>query len=1846
MASYGSVSALELHHRPSRRNKVLFSILAVASVLFFAALVFSGNTLIPRGQFSDLLGTRQAIPKSEVSQSSPKHQPDFIANWGNQTPTAKIYARNSPIRDGVVDFYFHFPSGSSKLRAPNWFMGIPVHGRGKAALKQVEVAFFKGQIHEMPVSSTASHPMNRKLLMKKKFSSKPKKGTGPSRATASQSFSSLSGKSNTGKDSSSQASDTSGDSSSSGLGPVNCCLPSCAQAPKISNLFNGCQKCSNKQDMEQCANVMQFKKVGGFQACRKLAGPTGTIKPNNVLPQFFDAKQCSNFGGTSQASIQNSTPLPVPACAIDRNSKFAGCSACANIKEYPAEDSCICDIVSSKSKLVVGVTVVVRSDQLTCPKLPTLATIGSTSSQTSSSKKQKSSATSPSTKQKSSAKVCSHDASKLNGNGQGCSTCQGKRSTPATQDTPGNDYWACSQCRDKNICNFNCKLNTQFKVWECTTSNSESQKTESPSSQPEPQCMSDPKLNWKSSSNLNKCQGFMCRKAGLLPSGEFGRLPYPKVNSYPKSLTNQDCCPFLAQGLTPASCHSMYGCEVPPYMKDAKTEWDIKDQVQSCKNFFCLQGVSSPAVWSQKKGDSKFADGKNKGRSACCEKLLASVPDGKETWCHSGPIPMDAEECKSFLCQQEPMIFNSGDSYFLWEEQHRSFGSRNILAMPPSPSKKMPSSSLANEDSSKGATMAASTQPHPASKGLDPNVGTCVQLLELSGISSWETSQHCVTEEDTAIEEKDETKEGEHSEGNHPVANHPVANQPEADHSEADHPEAEEVLEHNEIQSEEIPGFECSEEGPAALPLLPGADVLGYTYDPDFGMADCNFDRCVMRPFIKFTFKDCKVVETPAGQFKVPDQIYAANLYETTAKTHIYANAKEEKMALAVEAKISASYGAGSASMSMAYSQSGDSASKQHVAVRKIDVHLYRLTLLTTPSFDHLRPEFVDAFKSLPARFEDNAHEYLQFAREWGRYVPSSGTFGGSLEIKMKFFSGSSDQKQDFSVGVEAAYDSGMFSVAGSASVTSNKQIKEIEDKNEISIDSSGGDPAVAALIADLKSPEEMTYREDVEKWLVSLPRFPRLVEDWPVLSVITKFIPSSPSSDGFDPFTRKQALLQAMRILHDVDTKRFFDTRKCTPPIAPDPLPPLSDPAKESAAKVVPKDAGDVIVVPGKSVTKNLGVVQIFQHQSYQGKQLGLVAGNYDCDQLRDMSFDWVNSISSVKIDKNYFLFAYDQPGFQGASRSWAEGQDWNLHDWNDRIQSIRVVDQAEKENSNHWQVGETTCHSFEGQAARKIAAVAAAAAEVAAAAKTKADSEARIQLINSRKKKPLPSGKDSIAFNDYDRMNVGQCLSFDAMSNGGIYVYMFSSPVSQSDAFSFHVGTSEVKFEKGFSGTVIKKTDATNALAFGQSQLSQNVWFCVYPDADDKSITVFSYGRGSHTLFEVTQKDPVMINYFALDCSREAFYRNIAVIKASRLLDTVSSFNRACKITNCERSQESESESGTCACEKCEFGYQPYNNNQECVVADECIAQFGCLSAEPPLCTCEECCCGLSYDPSTNNCINANLVSFLDPSGLSHGNAVVEPNFLLDPFSDYHHNKMSTKFQYGGSYRLKKLMFSCTETNVQNIRVSYDTSKPALGFVDYDSTHLIKNSEAAGKFDFSLYDNLRKSISANPLYSASGFLNLDEVKLEQVSLTSMAKNAGNSLKDTFKFLSEGAQQFAKDFEKNVEDVKNKATQLVIDVKAKTEEIVKVADVEFKKFMKAADKAYKDVVSTAQKVSQGAVDFVSQNADLLKTVNGIAGGVGAALVTALPQLMNLIPGWCVVAHTRNTNYPCRPHDF
>jgi DNA uptake protein ComE-like DNA-binding protein len=1767
-SGYGSLGAFSAIHRPTRRKKILSIIIAVASILLCAALVsvgksrFLGSSLT---QLSSDLPVHETQVKPSISSHSLDAQQSFVENWGNQTPTAMIYARHNPIRDGAVDFYLNFPVGSSTLRAPKWFMGIPLRRKSAKSLRQVELAILQGQINRLPTAKAAASS-NRKLLQKK-FGSKKASPPSPSAR-----------KGNAKGAVSSQSKGSPAKQSFPASLKENCCLPACALG-KLPNEFSpkGCSPCSNPAEKKQC------ERVTVSAACRKLAG-NRPIKKGDIVKPLFSTNECLPGSSSSSSGSSPSTPpVPVPSCAIDKSGKFAGCAACLDHRQFPAVDGRICNDQLQKFKPVVGVTVVTRSDKLPDPNppIPPPALAPPTTSAPSSQ-----SESSSSSSNRPPPKMCSHDPTKLNGNGKGCVTCQGKSIKRAKPDPskkgflPGNDYWACRECQSKGICNFDCVLNSVTKVWECPPPGTPSVKE--PESRPTPTCSADPKIRWGDSfSNEMQCQGHMCKAAGILPSGEYGPLKYPKSNAYPKKLSAKTCCPFVAQGLTPASCYEKFGCEVPFAIEKGKDTWELSDSVQLCKNFFCRLSVTSPAVWAQKKGDSVFSQGINKGRSACCEKLLASTPDGKESWCPAAAPPvspideitpvikMSDEECQDFLCMQTPKVSDVGATYAVWREhffeEEKSEG-RRLLAVPSASRSSAASSAKASASSS-------GSKSHDEQHDPRVNVPVCVNQLQLAGIETWETNEHCAHEEEPEEEEEEEHEEEEHEEEEHEAEEPKGEEHHEEEHSGEAEPEP-------ELEPEELPEAECDEEnGPENLHLLPGANVLGYTYDPDFGLEGCNFDRCVIRPFIKFTYKECKVVETPAGMFKVPDQIFAYNLYETSAKTHVYTNEKEKREAQSVEAHVEGSYGPVSAKVSASHSGSSESSSKQHIAVRKIDVHLYRLNLVNKKSFDDLVPEFQEAFKALPPRFEQNVHEYIQFLRDWGRYVPVSGTFGGSVEVIMKFFSASSASKEEMSVGVEVAYASAVVSASGGLNYGKSNEAKEVENNNEISLQSSGGDPEIGAMISDIHAPEQMNFREDLQKWLHSLPKYPRLVEDWPILSVITKFIPNTPGEDGFDPFTRNQGLLDALRILHEDGATSMFDKRKCYPPLPAPDVKELSGPSHIPAPKV-----------------------RIFEHCNFGGATLALAPGDYDSSYLQNFESggqNFVKQISSLQIDKGYTVILYSRPGFQGETlvldkdSSCLVGQNFN-----DMAQSLKIIKGKEP-----------------------VAAV-------------------------GKRTPTLYNGRASLQFNNFDRISVGQCLTFIAETDGDIDVYFFSSPTNQLSAYGFHVKTTGVTFERGLfkNNVVLKKSTDANAAAFGQSSLAQKVWFCMFPDAEDASATVFQYGRDSITLFEYIEKSPVNINYFAMDCSKAATYRSIIIMAASRWLEYTNPYNRVCAIVNCEQVQETESESGTCACKRCAYGYEPYNNNQECVAASQCPAEFGCLAATPPKCICEECCCGLSFDPVSLNCVNANMM--IRPGTTIQDNIWVAA--LESRPSSAPTTPMETKFKTGSSYRIKKIGFACTETNLQNIRVSYDESKPALGFIDYDSTHLVTSSDTAGKFDFSIYDNLRKSVKANPLFSTAGFLNLDEIKLEEVTVKSMIKKAGGFMQDLFKFVGEGAKKFAKDVDATVkqskefvdaavkkgqqfvEETKNKAVEVANDLKQKTQELIKVADEEAKKFMKTAEKVYNDVAKVAQDVTQAAVNLVADNAELLKTLNGIGGAVAGTLVATVPQLLSLTGVWCV----------------
>jgi len=218
----------------------------------------------------------------------------------------------------------------------------------------------------------------------------------------------------------------------------------------LDNEFSmkGCAPCSNTIENKHCSVVILSP------TCKKLVGKN-IIKKGDIVTPLFSPEVCMVGGSKGSPSTPKPQPVPVPSCAIDKGGKFAGCAACVDPRQYPAVDGRICNGQLVKFKLVVGVTDVIRSDNLpdpspppTNPPLPPPTT--STPSKQKTGGDGRPSTGGPSSLPKT-AKMCSHDPTKLNGNGQGCATCQGRVKTPPTADLAGNDYWACSECRQRSL---------------------------------------------------------------------------------------------------------------------------------------------------------------------------------------------------------------------------------------------------------------------------------------------------------------------------------------------------------------------------------------------------------------------------------------------------------------------------------------------------------------------------------------------------------------------------------------------------------------------------------------------------------------------------------------------------------------------------------------------------------------------------------------------------------------------------------------------------------------------------------------------------------------------------------------------------------------------------------------------------------------------------------------------------------------------------------------------------------------------------------------------------------------------------------------------------------------------------------------------------------------------------------------------------------------------------------------------------------------------------------------------------------------------------------------------------
>jgi hypothetical protein len=262
----------------------------------------------------------------------------------------------------------------------------------------------------------------------------------------------------------------------------------------------------------------------------------------------------------------------------------------------------------------------------------------------------------------------------------------------------------------------------------------------------------------------------------------------------------------------------------------------------------------------------------------------------------------------------------------------------------------------------------------------------------------------------------------------------------------------------------------------------------------------------------------------------------------------VFQNEEQKEESLAISASVAFSGFSVSAKASASFGSSSASATSESIAERSISVDLYSLQA-DALSVDDLSPEFLAHIKSLPDRFSLAPHSYLSFLRHWGRYVVKGGVFGGSLTMDMRFKTSSSATAQDISVGVEAAYD-GICSAAGSLAMDMSSKTKSLMGDSKISIHTSGGDPQVAATITDLLpgTDKSASFRGDIQAWLRSIARYPRLNSEVPTLIPVYDILPTDEKEGEVKWSLKKTALRYAHNVFaSDPQGAKHFDSRVCT---------------------------------------------------------------------------------------------------------------------------------------------------------------------------------------------------------------------------------------------------------------------------------------------------------------------------------------------------------------------------------------------------------------------------------------------------------------------------------------------------------------------------------------------------------------------------------------------------------------------------------------------------------------------------------------------------------------------------
>jgi len=375
------------------------------------------------------------------------------------------------------------------------------------------------------------------------------------------------------------------------------------------------------------------------------------------------------------------------------------------------------------------------------------------------------------------------------------------------------------------------------------------------------------------------CQAYGCSKAGLNPKGVWNpiKLLASPSSEEGSSLSTEPCCAQILKK-TKTDCKNLFGCSLSDrdvVSGSQRLPMRLQPKLSSCQAKLCRHHINTPIVWKEKKNLAEFADD---GSYQCCVDLLQSNKDRLEhpkDWCQKPTEPiMEEDQCVAYMCERK--ITNSGDSYANYLQGFKKSGKSSPKVSQKKGKKAAKRKLMQAKDLSsqffKGQSIHMFTELRSASKSL-AMIEKCIDVLADNQLADWSMKEPCRSKDDPPtppspnpdpklnVDDSEASSSGSaSSDGSSGDGSSGDASSTE-DSSEKEGGEAAGSgrLPRKELEKAEIPAVVCAEGGVEGISLIPGANVLGFGYDPGL-RTGCSYEMCIFRPIYKYTFKECKVL--------------------------------------------------------------------------------------------------------------------------------------------------------------------------------------------------------------------------------------------------------------------------------------------------------------------------------------------------------------------------------------------------------------------------------------------------------------------------------------------------------------------------------------------------------------------------------------------------------------------------------------------------------------------------------------------------------------------------------------------------------------------------------------------------------------------------------------------------------------------------------------------------------------------------------------------------------------------------------------------------------------------------